>query len=117
MTIFLWHQEFSEINWVNFEYILSKFWGSPDLPLIDCETELELKWIRNCIISEISITAAVAGKKFMEEITNAASQINSTKLYVSVVTLSINDNMEFSEDLRQELMVQELVWLIQCLRI
>ena len=51
----------------------------------------------------------MAGKKFMEEITNATFQINSTKLYVSVVTLSINDNMEFSEDLRQELMVQELV--------
>ena len=96
---------------------MSKFWGSPDLSLIDCEIELELKWIRNCIISQISITAAVAGKNFMEETTNATFQINSTKLCVSVVTLPINDNMEFSEDLKQELMVQELVWLIQCLRI
>ena len=51
----------------------------------------------------------MAGKNFMEETTNATFQINKTKLCVSVVTLPINDNMEFSEDLKQELMVQELV--------
>ena len=28
---------------------LSNFWRSLDLPLINCETELELKWTKNCV--------------------------------------------------------------------
>ena len=33
---------------------LSNIWRSLDLPLINCEIELDLRWTRNCIISEIS---------------------------------------------------------------
>ena len=40
---------------------LSKFRRSLDLPLINCETEINLRWAKDCIISEISRTAAVAG--------------------------------------------------------
>ena len=36
------------------------------------------------------------------EATNATCQINNTKLYVLVVTLSINNNIKFSENLKQE---------------
>ena len=35
---------------------LSNFWRSLDLPLINCERELYLKWSKNCVISEISRT-------------------------------------------------------------
>ena len=38
---------------------LCKFWRSLDLPLINFEIVLGLTWSRNCIISEISIKAAV----------------------------------------------------------
>ena len=38
----------------------NNFWRSLDLPLINCEIELDLPWSRNCVISEISRTAAVA---------------------------------------------------------
>ena len=36
------------------------------------------------------------------EATNATCQINNTKLYVLVVTLCINNNIKFSENLKQE---------------
>ena len=35
---------------------LSNFWRSLDLPLVDCEMELDLPWTRYCKISEISRT-------------------------------------------------------------
>ena len=38
---------------------LNNFWRSLDLPLNNCEIELDLSWSRYCIISEISITSAV----------------------------------------------------------
>ena len=31
---------------------LSHFWKSPDLLLIKCEVEFDLKWSRNCILKE-----------------------------------------------------------------
>ena len=34
--------------------------------------------------------------------TNATCQINNTKLYVLVVTFYINNNIKFSENLKQE---------------
>ena len=39
----------------------SNFWRSPDLPLINCKTELDLLWSKECIISEISVIPAVLG--------------------------------------------------------
>ena len=33
---------------------LSNFWRSLDLSLIECKIELDLRWARNCVISEIS---------------------------------------------------------------
>ena len=32
---------------------LSNFWRSLDLPLVNCETEIDLRWTKNCVISEI----------------------------------------------------------------
>ena len=68
---------------------LSNFWRSLDLPLINCEIELDLKWTRNCVLIED------------DNITDVRFTITSTKLYVPVVTLSINDNIEFLENIKQ----------------
>ena len=38
---------------------LSKFWRSLNLLLINCKIELELSWLKDCVISEISRTADV----------------------------------------------------------
>ena len=36
---------------------LSNIWRSLDLPLINsCEIELDLSWLKECIVSEISVT-------------------------------------------------------------
>ena len=40
---------------------LSNFWRSLDLPLINCEIELDLLWSKECIISEISIIPRIPG--------------------------------------------------------
>ena len=82
---------------------LSNFWRSLDLPLLNCETELDLSCSRYCVVSEISRTAAVAGNPPVAATatTSARFRINNAKLCVLVVTLSINDNIKLSENIKQ----------------
>ena len=61
---------------------LSNFWRFLDLPLINCEIEVDLSWTKDCVLTE-----------HRNRITGATFQINNTKPYVTVVTLSINDNI------------------------
>ena len=84
---------------------------SLDLPLISCEIELNLSWLKECIISEISIKLRILGNPDanspVQEVpaiqtTAATFQINNAKLYVPVVTLSINDIIKFLENIKQE---------------
>ena len=86
---------------------LSNFRRSLDFLLINCETELDLTWSNSCGISQVS-------RKFRDrnadpvvyevptKATGATFQINNAKLYVPVVTLSINDNKNFLENVKQE---------------
>ena len=72
----------------------SNFWRSLDLPLINCEIELDLSWSKECIISEISIVPAIAGNprdnppvqaREARQTAGATFQINNAKLYIPVV--------------------------------
>ena len=56
---------------------LSNFWRSLEMSLINCKVELSLKWYEKCLL-----TAA----------TTAAFRITDAKLYVPIVTLSVEDN-------------------------
>ena len=56
---------------------LSNFWRSLEMPLINCKVELSLKWYERCLL-----TAA----------TTATFRIADAKLYVSIATLSMEDN-------------------------
>ena len=94
---------------VPFKY-LSNFCGSLDLVLINCEIELNLSWSKACVISEISRTPKVRANTTANPPTDRAPpikttgdtfQVTSAKLYVPVVTLSINDNIKFLEDIKQ----------------
>ena len=67
---------------------LSIFWRPLDLPLINYEIELGLSCSKNCLLLE------------EDNLINATFQINSTK-HVLVVTLSINDNIKFLENIKQ----------------
>ena len=89
---------------------LSNFWGSLHLLLINWEIELDFSWSRNCIISEISrtpeIAANLAANPPIAHVTasltiEATFEINKAKFYAPVVTLSINDNIKFAENIKQ----------------
>ena len=73
---------------------LGNFWRTLDIPLINCEITLILSWYKECVL---------VGRAFRGPLAAAASRINSPtdakfeitdcKLYVPVVTLSVeNDN-------------------------
>ena len=65
---------------------LSNFWRSLEMPLINCKVELSLKWYERCLL-----TAA----------TTAIFRITDEKLYVPIVTLSIEDNFELTKLLNE----------------
>ena len=69
---------------------LSNFGRFLDLPLINCEIKLDLSWKKDCVL--IQHHNNITGVNFM---------ITCTKLYVPVVTLSVNDNIKFLENIKQ----------------
>ena len=60
---------------------LSNFWRSLEMPLINCKVELSLNWYERCLL-----TAA----------NTATFRITDAKIYVPIVTLSIEDNAKLS---------------------
>ena len=67
---------------------LSNFWRALEMSLINCEINLDLNWSKKCVI-----------------VANSASQattisMTDTKPYVSVVTLSTQDNVKLLEELK-----------------
>ena len=59
------------------------------MPLINCEVCLILTWSTNCVI----VSSKVANQ-------NATFEITDTKLYVLVVTLSMQDNSKLLQQLK-----------------
>ena len=68
---------------------LSNFWRTLEMPSINSEVNLELKWSKDC-----AITDSMGEGKF---------QITKTKLYVPVVTLSTQDNTKLLQQLKSGL--------------
>ena len=62
---------------------LSNFWRTLEMSLINCEISLQLKWSKNCIL----VVGTAANQ-------NPIFEVNDTKLYVSVATLSNQENMK-----------------------
>ena len=62
---------------------LSNFFKSREMPLINCKINLNLTWKKECVLSTDN--------------GNAVFIINDTKMYVPVVTLSKEDNKDFTE--------------------
>ena len=65
---------------------LSNFWRSLEMPLINCKVELSLKWYERCLL-----TAA----------TTATFRITDAKLYMPIVTLSVEDNSKLTKLLNE----------------
>ena len=68
---------------------LSNFWRTLEMPLINCEIELILTWSRNCVIIYTEANDQVP--TFI---------ITETNLYVSIVTLSTQDNARLLPQLK-----------------
>ena len=68
------------------------------MPLINCQVELSLTWIENCVLTSASIgenaNATVADSETFK--------ITDAKLYVPIVTLSAEDNAKLSKLLGEE---------------
>ena len=62
---------------------LSNFFRSLEMPLINCKIKLKLTWKKGCVLST--------------DIDDAVFIINDTKMYLSVITLSKEDNKDFIE--------------------
>ena len=84
---------------------LSNFYRYLNLPLIYSEIELDFLLWKECIIFGVSRTFRAVGKPPVQQVatatTEATFQINNTKLYVPVLTLSINDNVKSLENIKQ----------------
>ena len=61
---------------------LTNFWRSLEMPSINCKVELSLKWYQTCLLT----TAATA-----------TFEITDAKLYVPIITLSVEDNLNMSK--------------------
>ena len=66
------------------------------MPLTNCKVELDMKWPKNCLISEIHKTPEIPANPNAnppnpliqaKATTGATFQVNNAKLYVPVVTL------------------------------
>ena len=68
---------------------VSSFFKLLEMSLVNCKIDLELKWHKDCMISNVN---AAAGQVVSFMITN-------TKLYVPVVTLSTKDNNNLTKQL------------------
>ena len=66
---------------------LSNFWRSLEILLINCKAELSLTWDENCILTSLA--------------KNLTFTIADAKLYVPVVTLSIEDNVKLTKLLNE----------------
>ena len=79
---------------------LSNFWGSLDIPLINCEVELILTWSKNCVLADMTVRAAQGGNPAIVARTGLKFKITDTKLYVPVVTLSKENDIKLLEQLK-----------------
>ena len=63
--------------------LLSNFQRTPEMPLINCEINLNLTWSANCV----TVSTAIADQR-------ATIAITDTKRYVPVVTVPTQDNVK-----------------------
>ena len=70
-----------------------------NMPLISCESSLELKWDNNCVITSQQIGINLDGGNTTAP-TGATLAINDCKLYIPVVTLSKDAEIKLLTNLK-----------------
>ena len=79
---------------------LSNFWRALNIPLIYCEVELILTWSKNCFLANMTTTDAEGDNPATVAPSGATFKIKDTHLYVSVVTLSKENDTKLLEQLK-----------------
>ena len=86
---------------------LKNFWGTLDIPLINCEVSLSLTWSGNCVSTSKATRNLVPAQGVNPTVTkiniptNATFKKTDTKLYVPVLTLSTQDDNKLLEQLKK----------------
>ena len=89
---------------------LGNFWRALNIPLINCEVFLELKWNKKCVITSLEQRQVDAGPPVVNGTTTGATlAINDCKLYVPVVTLSKDDEIKLLTNLKSGFK-REIIW-------
>ena len=83
---------------VPLKYLIN-FWRDLDMPLINWAVSLILTCFRECVITSMKRRAIKNTRRDLSP-TNATLQITDTKLYVPVVTLSVQNDKRLLEQLR-----------------
>ena len=78
---------------------LDNFWRALNMPLISCEVSLELKWNKKWVITSIQRELNLDGGNTAAS-TDAILSITDCKLYISVVTLSKDDEIKLLTNLK-----------------
>ena len=84
---------------------LGNFWRSLDTPLINCEITLILSWYKECVLVGKALRNAPNPQPnppiaAIESPTSAKYEITDCKLYVPVVTLSVENDNKLLEQLK-----------------
>ena len=87
---------------------LGNFWRALNIPLISSEVSLELKWNKNCIITSIQREINLDGGN-TEASMGATLTIKDCQLYVPVVTLSKDDEINLLTNLKSGFK-REIIW-------
>ena len=87
---------------------LGNFWRALNIPLINCEVSLELKWNKNCVITSLE-QRDIGGGNRDNAPTGATLAINDCKLYVPEVTLSKDDEIKLLTNLKSGFK-REIIW-------
>ena len=90
---------------------LGNFWRALNIPLSSCEVSLELKWDKNCVITSLERRQVDAGPPVVRNNapTGATLSITDCELYVSVVTLSKDDDFKLLTNLKSGFK-REMIW-------
>ena len=78
------------------------------MSLISFEVSLELKWNKNCVITSQQTGVNLEGANTAAP-TGATLAINDCKLYISIVTLSKDDEIKLLTNLKSGFM-REVIW-------
>ena len=70
------------------------------MPLINCEVNLILTWSKSCVLTDMTATAAQGDNPTITAPTGAKFAIADCKLYVPVVTLSVENDNKLLEQLK-----------------